>query len=580
MIEISEIEERLDDIVDIGTFGPNFSFRSQQRETILQIADAYLNNKTKNIILAGPTGVGKSVIAIVTSKLLESFDNKGYVITSDILLQKQYDLDFKRMNLKYGTIMGVDNYICEVNRLKFSLGECRMRNIGYEKAKSLSCYQKCGYLKAREKSLRSSVSLLNYAYWLIQRNYVAANVDAKESFGKRDFVFFDECHKIPDIVQSHFSPLIDFKIIETVKSLHEALLSNRFRIDDTCDSGKLFVSIELLIKSEDKQIQLNELKFMESFLSTYVDKGEEVKDRIKSLFTFEEPPTSEWKKMSAQIDHLKDIHCKVQDYVRIIDKVGLTKLVKIKNSEESATYKCLEERYLIKKYLLDQANFKVFMSATIGNPLTYMKNLGIDNAQSINLENGFNYDKSPIYFFTKYKLTFKEKKESLPKVIKIIDGVVSKFHKDEKGIIHTGSYEFNEAVLKGSANRSRLIHYKDSKQKDEALKKFHSTKNGILIGPSIIEGLDLKGEMSRFQIFLKVPYPNIADPFIKAKLDESQLWYNYKTFIQIMQGIGRSIRSETDWAVTYMIDASFFDFYAKNKAMFTECFNNRVKILK
>jgi hypothetical protein len=95
-----------------------------------------------------------------------------------------------------------------------------------------------------------------------------------------------------------------------------------------------------------------------------------------------------------------------------------------------------------------------------------------------------------------------------------------------------------------------------------------------------IEGVDLKGEMSRFQIFLKVPYPNIADPFIKAKLDESQLWYNYKTFIQIMQGIGRSIRSETDWAVTYMIDASFFDFYAKNKAMFTECFNKRVKILK
>jgi Rad3-related DNA helicase len=123
MIEISEIEERLDDIVDIGTFGPNFSFRSQQKDTILQIADSYLNNKTKNIILAGPTGVGKSVIAIVTSKLLESFDNKGYVITSDILLQKQYDLDFKRMNLKYGTIMGVDNYICEVNRLKFSLGE-------------------------------------------------------------------------------------------------------------------------------------------------------------------------------------------------------------------------------------------------------------------------------------------------------------------------------------------------------------------------------------------------------------------------------------------------------------------------
>jgi hypothetical protein len=36
-------------------------------------------------------------------------------------------------------------------------------------------------------------------------------------------------------------------------------------------------------------------------------------------------------------------------------------------------------------------------------------------------------------------------------------------------------------------------------------------------------------------------------------------WYQWRTCTGIAQGVGRSIRDETDWAVTYMLDACFHD---------------------
>ena len=39
----------------------------------------------------------------------------------------------------------------------------------------------------------------------------------------------------------------------------------------------------------------------------------------------------------------------------------------------------------------------------------------------------------------------------------------------------------------------------------------------MLISPSLHTGLDLKDERSRFQIIVKVPYPNRNDKWIEAK---------------------------------------------------------------
>ena len=108
---------------------------------------------------------------------------------------------------------------------------------------------------------------------------------------------------------------------------------------------------------------------------------------------------------------------------------------------------------------------------------------------------------------------------------------------------------------------------------------FKKKKDAVLMGPSLLEGLDLKDDISRFQIFFKVPYPNLNEPLIKAKLNTSNEWYDWKTGISIMQGVGRSVRSESDWAITYILDASFKNLINK-KGFFPPSFLERIKTIR
>ena len=73
----------------------------------------------------------------------------------------------------------------------------------------------------------SPITVLNYAFWLLQRNYVApkmAESEKKIPFKKRKFTIFDEAHKIDDIVQNHFSPKIDENIPELLNNQSKFLI--------------------------------------------------------------------------------------------------------------------------------------------------------------------------------------------------------------------------------------------------------------------------------------------------------------------------------------------------------------------
>jgi Rad3-related DNA helicase len=73
----------------------------------------------------------------------------------------------------------------------------------------------------------------------------------------------------------------------------------------------------------------------------------------------------------------------------------------------------------------------------------------------------------------------------------------------------------------------------------------------------MMNGVDLKDELSRFQIILKVPFPNLMSSKIKKRLETNPDWYNWKTLVDVMQSYGRSIRSRNDWAETYVLDSCF-----------------------
>ena len=91
--------------------------------------------------------------------------------------------------------------------------------------------------------------------------------------------------------------------------------------------------------------------------------------------------------------------------------------------------------------------------------------------------------------------------------------------------------------------------------------------SGVLLSSSLWEGVDLKDDLSRFQIIAKVPYPNYTEKRVKAKMEKFPLWYTSQTLTKILQGFGRSIRSEDDWAKTYVLDSAVNNVFFKGQGM-------------
>ena len=575
------LERRIDQIIDkaleLNTFGKDFEFRKGQREIITKICETYLEDPESTLVIDAPTGAGKSLIAMWSAHILKELGNRGYMVTSDLSLQDQYESDFYNYGLRWPSIKGVDNYECSVNGLPFSLGDCKLKGMGYDQAEKLPCYNSCEYLQNRRRAIDQPIALLNYSFWLIQRNYVEAKMlqdDRVVPFEQRDFVFFDEAHRIDDIVQSHFSPRIEPGLVERMMTLNRFASKQGFQ-EASYTKNKIQSLVNHMMVGGKNDV-FTAMSEFERILHGFGKVRQVANKMAKKRYGTAGVP-KDWQTAFGHFDRLKDVHCKVEDYLSLIKEVGIDKMV-LDQNEHEAKFMCVEESLMINKYLHEKANFKVFMSATIGDPKAFVKIMGIKNAKFIRMDNAFNYDKSPVVFVNRHKLSFREREESLPKVVEIMDQIISK-HKGQRGIIHCGSYEFMNYIQSKSKHTFRLMNYENSKQKADVLELFKKKEDAVLMGPSLLEGLDLKDDTSRFQIFFKVPYPSLGDPLIKAKMQTSNEWYDWKTGISIMQGVGRSVRSKDDWAVTYVLDACFRSLINK-PGFFPPSFMERIKTIK
>jgi Rad3-related DNA helicase len=506
--------------------------------------------------------------------------NRGYILASDLSLHEQYVKDFKKLQVwNWGNIKGVDNYRCVVNDEKFSVGECKSKGTSYEKAESLPCFKQCGYLTSRKKAIKSPVSLLTYPYALIQRNYVEQNQQGNgkgSPFPQRDFVVCDEAHKLLDIVQSHFSPIVSHEIVKKTESLIESTGDIGQKIPQV-DTERLAKVIDMIYEQEDHGNLLKLLKEVTRLLSIAVQATSSLRENASIEFLEGSIP-SEWLAVFGMADWCKDVHCKLEDYCKIIEQVGLEKLVK-NPGEKSITFNCIDEYYLLQKHFFTKFGFKLLMTATMGSPSDFMRNHGIKKAKYFKIESHFNWEKSPIIFYPGKKMSTRFLQENLQWAIDSVTRIVRE-NSEHSGIIHSGSYELNTKIWTGLPKdvKKRIVLYKGSEEKEIALKIMKKKKAMVLMGPSILEGLNMVDDQSRFQIFLKVPYPHLGDKYVAAKLEYSQQWYNWKTSIAVLQGVGRSIRTPEDWAVTHLLDGCFADLMKSAGDQFPPDFKARLRI--
>jgi Rad3-related DNA helicase len=226
----------------------------------------------------------------------------------------------------------------------------------------------------------------------------------------------------------------------------------------------------------------------------------------------------------------------------------------------------------------DQYDHIIMMSGTLLDRELVSFIMGIEDHESsyLALPCPFKAEARPIIYLKFGKMSYYNKKETFERAIPIINTILQKNH-ENKGIIHTSTYELSKWI-NGSIKNKRLIFHDYLTREKSLADHLSSSLETVLVSPSMINGVDLKDELSRFQVILKVPFPNLISTKIKKRLDTRPEWYNWKTLVDLLQAYGRSIRNDDDWAETYILDECF-DQILENKSV-PQYFLDALKIKK
>jgi Rad3-related DNA helicase len=206
---------------------------------------------------------------------------------------------------------------------------------------------------------------------------------------------------------------------------------------------------------------------------------------------------------------------------------------------------------------------QIFMSATIDKE-SFCENLGwpqedvafIDSPKS-----PFKLENRSISFENTVKLNYKSTENERFAAIKRIDEILSA-HKNHRGLILTSSksrcFAIQDNLSPENRQRITIWHSTGASKKtiEQALKDHESKSNSVLLSSSLWEGVDLKDDLSRFQIIEKTPYADLTDKRVSIKMKVAPTWYQSLALMKLLQGFGRSVRSDTDWAKTYVIDSA------------------------
>ena len=226
-------------------------------------------------------------------------------------------------------------------------------------------------------------------------------------------------------------------------------------------------------------------------------------------------------------------------------------------------------------------DYQLFMSATIDKS-SFCENMGLekDDVGFVDTEKSpFPIENRGIDLLNVRRLSYGSTNEDELEVIRTIDRILDK-HSSERGLILTSSIPRCQKILQNlspkNAARVRICHSrnKDGQSQEDVISEHATDPTGVLLSSSLWEGVDLKDNLSRFQIIAKVPYPNYTEKRTKAKMNRFPLWYTSQTLTKILQGFGRSIRSNDDWAKTYVLDTAVNNVLFKGQQMIPKAYHD------
>ncbi len=408
----------------------------------------------------------------------------------------------------------------------------------------------------------------------------------------RDYIFCDECHNIPSIIQSRCKPVINYEDLKRLVNIYNYYKGLTTRQKNNKLLNKISEEEITKLFSEYWKQMLN--KELDSYQNTilllnYARKvvryvsicGERIQKIFGTKLLNGYQLSDKEKEIYSEIAWLQNYNCFLSDFCTAIELSGFQHTYK-QIGKNCVTFGTVKEDGIIYYFLLRHATSGTLVtSATIGNTDSYKENCGYkffgkQKVRSISLDSNFNFDKSPIFIDLEYKMNYTNKKQVvIPMSAKV--NIILKTHKNMNGLIQTGSYENAKLLYNLINDKSRILLYKDNKEKERFISMINDNTNYVLMGPTLNEGIDLPGKKCSFIIIEKVPFLSLGDKYVVNKMKIFKKWYNNVAATNIIQGIGRGNRFKDDSCDIYIIDGCFKRLFSYTKQYFPKFITDRFK---
>lgn len=505
----------------------------------------FIDNKKTDVCLTASTGTGKSVIGVVVPEALHRILGHTEPLKSVIgmhqnSLVQQYADTFEGHD-SVMQVKGAANYSCGVmdSTAEHCVSSTLHSMANSNELKTKHC-KKCVFNQLKKK--RNSVDHLitNYSFLFVDR-MLAHILDPRLCY------VWDEAHTLNDVFTDHNA------IFVSVKRLKDFIND----ISGTIVGSKLTIELmKLIAKLEsNKVIDSNYFEFIETlrnaYLSTKVYFESQMEDCVRRgdfhLFKYN----------GGMVKKYGNLACKISDLIQY----KYPHVFDLNPTVKEFTIKAV---FIGKMFdVLRNSKYNLFMSATLTEEfMTTTMGLDPKTTAFIKLDSHFPSENKKVMFVRPMlSLNYQsmQKKETTDAITKAVNLIV-KHHAEHKesGIIFVPSFKVCDLIcssLRKSVVKIKIFEHKQGEKAMDVVNQFKNfSGTGVLISPSIFEGIDLPEDISRFQIVTKVPYPSLADKRIKHILDTYPKVYQAVTLHKLVQCLGRSIRSETDHAMSYILD--------------------------
>ncbi len=545
-------------------------WKGQQAEIIEKIV---LSDKDI-FLLDAPTGSGKSIIGVaasyiwrtnwLTTKRLmgeEVSPKKVIYVTRTKQLQDQLLEDFPQSR----TVKGRQNYPCLLNPKKFpdfTADDCPHDRTAYCDFKL-----ECPYLLAKQQAQAADLAILNESYYL-------AEINGPGAFSNADFVILDEVDSFENALMNHISMNITQSVLDELKCTPpdnssdwiswmmwwNSTNTKRKDIQYSMQSRQALLPSD---KWTDKDIKENRRFkrianfnhnldiFMGSSLRQIIDGDFSNIYAVSDMFP---------KYLESKIISGKETPFIVQEHQ---DKTGQITRWELKP---------ISVRNFARQRLWNHGRHFLGMSGTILSPAVLARELGIESQQYEYQQITSPYDvkNRPVFFWpvANMRKANMDSGEALPKLLNGIQAIIDKYP-NVKMLIHTASYQVASAIINDQdkkGNRRIITH--DADNRIEQLDYFKLSKDPlIMVSPSFDRGVDLPDDQCRCIIIAKIPYMNLGDRQVSARLKApgGDQWYVFKAIQTLMQMTGRGVRNEHDYCDTYILDQQFTGLLARTK---------------